>query len=315
MARGPGPVARRGRGRSRGGRRRIDAIAYDPRRDLPFEVLTLQSLHARAPRDLTAPERPGFHLVLLATRGRGRHVVDFVEHRLRVGDVLAVAAGQVQQYAPRAAFDALLLVLRPDAVRWAPAPGGGVLSLSRQRRALVRGLFAALARELGPDGGRSSALAAHLVEAVGVALSAPSPVSNDGQRLVQRFTGELERHFRRAHEVAAYAALLRCSTKTLARHCLRWLGQAPKRVIDERLLLEARRVLAHEDVTVAELAEQLGFGSATQLTKFFRRLARETPARFRARVRGKGWAGASVVGAVAASATAAAHRARRASAK
>jgi AraC-like DNA-binding protein len=101
--------------------------------------------------------------------------------------------------------------------------------------------------------------------------------------LFGRFTAALEREFRRTREVSAYAAILRCSTRTLTRHCLDAEGNSAKRVIEDRVLLEARRSLAHDSVSVAALGAQLGFSEPTQFVKFFRRVSGETPGRFRAR--------------------------------
>ncbi len=121
------------------------------------------------------------------------------------------------------------------------------------------------------------------METIGAALLAGAPPPTEAQRLVERFRAELERHHRRAHEVSAYAAILRCTTRTLSRHCRQFAGQTPKQLIDQRLVLEARRSLAHEDRSAAALAGDLGFGSPTQFVKFFRRATGETPGAFRRR--------------------------------
>lgn len=261
----------------------IEPIAFAPQRALPIEVLTLRSLHARRPRDLTRPERPDFHIVFLATRGRGAHVVDFVRHPLRRGQLLTVAAGRVQEFAPASSFDALMLVVRPDAVRWRPELDGRVITPTPQRLRLVTALFEQLGAELGADGGGSAELAARLVEAIGLACATTTSAENERGDLVARFRRELEKHHRRSHEVAAYAAILRCTTRTLTRHAVASTGRTAKQIIDERVALEARRSLAHEDITVAALARSLGFASATQFVKFFRRVTGQTPTAFRSR--------------------------------
>jgi AraC-like DNA-binding protein len=266
-------------------RRVIEAVSFARDRALPIEVVPLRALLARSPRDLSTPERPDFNIVLLVTRGEGTHTVDFVEHRLARGQVLVVTAGQVHHFGPPGSLDGALLVFKPHAVRWKPQALSPVLSLSPQRRALVTSLFEGLDAELGPQGGRSPELAAALVEALGAALESSTVTPSRAQALVGRFRAELERHHRRAHEVSAYAAILRCTTKTLTRHCLEFAGAPPKRLIDDRVALEARRSLAHEDRSVAELSEWLGFASATQFVKFFKRVTGETPGAFRGRVR------------------------------
>jgi AraC-like DNA-binding protein len=153
------------------------------------------------------------------------------------------------------------------------------------RLATVTGLFEAATREFADFDGteRSRLLLRGIVEAIGLALDVGPALPPDAA-LVHAFRAALERSFARAHEVAAYAAILKCGTRTLTRHCERWLGKPTKLLIDERVALEGKRLLAHGGAPVADLARRLGFADATQFVKFFRRVTGETPARFRARV-------------------------------
>ena len=242
----------------------------------------MSSLRARAARDLTRPERPDFHLVFVPTEGVGSHAVDFVSHPLRSGVVLTVAAGQVQQFAPASGFDAVLVVLRPEATRWAPEPARPVTVLDPLGADLVGGLLPLLR---AASEGRRDDVAARLVESLGAVLAPTAPPLDDAAVLVARFRAEVERHHARAREVAAYAALLHCTTKTLTRHCRATTGQSPKRIIDDRVVLAARRRLAYEAISVGELADALTFPSVAQFVRFFRRLTSETPQAFRVRVR------------------------------
>ncbi len=246
-------------------------------------MLTLRSLHARRPRDLTLPERQAFHILAVVTRGEGAHELDFVEHRLRRGQVMVVTAGQVQRFAPPSSFDARLLLFRPEVVAWTPRRGQPVVTLGRQRLAMVLMLLDALEAELAATGGRSVGVAARLVDAIWAAVDGDRPPGTDAARLVGRFLDELERLFPRSHEVATYAALLRVSTRTLARHCVAMTGRGPKHLIDERLSLEARRLLVHGDVPVQELSARLGFETPSHFSRFFKRVTAQSPIAFRDR--------------------------------
>ncbi|MFD0396049.1 helix-turn-helix domain-containing protein [Streptomyces nogalater] len=59
-----------------------------------------------------------------------------------------------------------------------------------------------------------------------------------------------------------------------------------KRYIDERVVLEAKRELAHGSLTVSALATRLGFADASDFTTFFRQRTGTTPTAFRATARG-----------------------------
>jgi AraC-like DNA-binding protein len=102
----------------------------------------------------------------------------------------------------------------------------------------------------------------------------------------RRYRASIEHNFTRWHNVAPYAAHLGCSEKSLARAAWLVTDRSAKAVLTERLVLEAKRLLAHSLLPVATIADQLGFGEATNFTKFFRREAGETPGSFRTRHRG-----------------------------
>jgi AraC-like DNA-binding protein len=99
------------------------------------------------------------------------------------------------------------------------------------------------------------------------------------------FRDEIEEHFRSRHRVSQYAARLGYSTRTLNRLARQNAGVSAKQLIDERVVLEAKRQLSHADASVAEIAEQLGFDDASNFSTWFRRNAGTTPGAFRAGTR------------------------------
>lgn len=58
-------------------------------------------------------------------------------------------------------------------------------------------------------------------------------------------------------------------------------------LIDTRLVLEAKRLLAHSDATTAKIAVALGFRDPAYFARFFRRHVRQPPSAFRAAIREK----------------------------
>jgi AraC-like DNA-binding protein len=266
-------------------RSRMPMVPFAASSPLGVEVLTLSSLrHRMKSRGPGRLHRTDFHHLLLVAKGQGTHVVDFERYKIDPGMVVYVRPGQVHRFGHEPQLDASMVVFRPETlseeVALAPCgrPGADRLALAT---ALVDGLAQECAVSQG--GTRSRALLGALVQTLMYAL-------DDGAERPERaglfgsFLVAVEREFRRAREVAAYAAILGCSTRTLTRHCLEAEGKSAKRVIDDRILLEARRFLAHESVTVAALASQLGFPEPTQFVKFFRRVSRETPGQFRKRI-------------------------------
>jgi AraC family transcriptional regulator, transcriptional activator of pobA len=101
------------------------------------------------------------------------------------------------------------------------------------------------------------------------------------QRVYRAFTALLERDFAAHHDAGHYAAALGLDPDRLAAVLARLLGKTTKRVIDERLVLEAKRALRYTDRPLKEIAAALGYGDQFHLSKTFKRLAGVSPQAFR----------------------------------
>lgn len=65
--------------------------------------------------------------------------------------------------------------------------------------------------------------------------------------------------------------------------CRRFANRPPKRLIFDRQLREAKRLLLFSDNAVNEIAWQLGFKDPAYFARFFNRLAGCSPSQFRQR--------------------------------
>ena len=73
--------------------------------------------------------------------------------------------------------------------------------------------------------------------------------------------------------------------RTLTRASLSATGRTAKQLVDERVALEAKRLLAESDLAVAEVGARLGFSEATNFGRFFARTVGSSPGQFRAESR------------------------------
>ncbi|CAM5557963.1 Transcriptional regulator OS=Streptomyces glaucescens OX=1907 GN=SGLAU_27945 PE=4 SV=1 [Streptomyces glaucescens] len=62
-------------------------------------------------------------------------------------------------------------------------------------------------------------------------------------------------------------------------------GETPKAFIDKRVVLEAKRLLAHTDLPIGRVGAAVGFPDAANFSKFFHQHTETTPAAFRAELR------------------------------
>ncbi len=97
----------------------------------------------------------------------------------------------------------------------------------------------------------------------------------------EKFCQLLDRHFYEWHQVKQYAEKLACSEKSLNRACVLIRKQTAKTLINQRIILGAKRQLVHAVMSIVSLSEQLGFNEPTHFVKFFKRETGMTPQRFK----------------------------------
>ncbi|MFF1676323.1 helix-turn-helix transcriptional regulator [Streptomyces sp. NPDC058256] len=261
---------------------------------------TGRTWHAEAP--LERVHRIDFHVVMLFNAGPVRHMVDFAEYEVSAGDILWIRPGQVHRFShtddyrgtvltmqpgflPRATVEATGLyrydqppLLRPDAARLAALEH----SLAQLEREYVD--TTTLPLSLHTSVLRHS-LTAFLLRLAHLAASSADAAREQADTTFTRFRDAVEKGFATNHSVSAYADALGYSRRTLVRAVRAATGETPKGFIDKRVILEAKRLLAHTDIPIGRIGVAVGFPDSANFSKFFHQHTDATPAGFRAELR------------------------------
>jgi AraC-like DNA-binding protein len=287
-------------------RRPVTPVGYAPPNDyaLDVEIYPFAELRRRAGDvEQRGFERTDFHCLLYVTAGRYAHIVDFELLDCARGSLIALQPGQVHHFGDLTECDGWTLVLRSEVLPSRVAGDARVsemeamklleglpvkLSLPSAAQSAVTETFERMARDGGRQATRAvNALLRSQLEALVIRLhidsSPPSDVHVEPAAL-QRFRNYrvlVEREFSSWHSVALYAKELGCSEKSLSRAALAVTDRSAKAILTDRIVLEAKRLLAHSLLPVANIGYELGFGEPTNFVKFFRRETRLTPGAFR----------------------------------
>lgn len=89
--------------------------------------------------------------------------------------------------------------------------------------------------------------------------------------LAFRFQQFVNQHFLTQKTVDAYADLLAVSPDHLRQSVKAVTGKTAHHLIMERILLEAKKLLIYSDLTIAEIADYLGYSEPTHFGRVFRR--------------------------------------------
>lgn len=293
------------RGTPRTRREPITPVEYTPPSSYALDVEVVSAAELRR-RVAAVPdrgvERVDFQVVLHVTRGTYRHMVDFDVHRCGPGSVLVLSPGQAHRFGEPSSWDGWMLIFRAETLAPGDGPGSFAIArhvadlpthlhLERDAREAVAETIRRMtcdARLRAPRRIVASLLASQLetvlLRLAHAASDAAEGVDPTALGRFARYRAAVEREHTRWHRVARYAKHLGCSQRSLARATMEVAGMTPKAMLTARIVLEAKRRLAHTLSPVAAIGDGLGFAEPTNFVKFFRRETGMTPGSFRAQV-------------------------------
>jgi AraC-like DNA-binding protein len=106
-------------------------------------------------------------------------------------------------------------------------------------------------------------------------------LSNGKLDIIRHFNLLVEDHYKREHQVQFYANRLNKSPKTLSNLFALYNHQSPLQVIQDRLILEAKRLFNYTDKSAKEIALELGFDDAAHFSRFFKNQMQVSPSDFK----------------------------------
>lgn len=98
---------------------------------------------------------------------------------------------------------------------------------------------------------------------------------------LRKFSQLVELNFRQYHSVSDYAEILNITPKALTKRISKYGNATPNDIIKDRIILEAKRLLAHSDLNVKEIAYDLGYDDPAYFNRLFAKVSEIAPAEFR----------------------------------
>ncbi|MGJ7546995.1 4-hydroxyphenylacetate catabolism regulatory protein HpaA [Pseudomonas alloputida] len=154
----------------------------------------------------------------------------------------------------------------------------------------VEVLFEELSNEIAEQrAGRSAALE-NLTRLIMISLLRlcsnsvkATPARREDLKIFHRFNELIEAHYREHWPLSRYAAGIGVTEPRLNDVCRRIADLPSKRLIQERLMQEAKRLLLFSGSSANEVCYQLGFKDPAYFSRFFQRYASLTPGDYRQR--------------------------------
>ncbi|RGC67115.1 HTH-type transcriptional activator RhaR [Micromonospora sp. MW-13] len=278
-------------------RHALDVPAPD---ELPLAVGSFAEIGPLSRADF--PHRHTFYELAYVTHGRATHVVDLVAYAVRPPQLFLVTPGQVHHWRDADDLRGHVVLCTPEFLLTDPADRDA-LHRSGQRSwhprdaahaARIRSLLDRMTGERRrAEPGCRSVLRAYLhilIAEVGRSTPAGPAGHPAGDThaptgravaVARRFDALLAEPALLGEPPRAYARRLGVSVRHLNEAVPRATGATPAQLIRQARVLEAKRLLVQTDLTVARIADRLGFADAAYFCRFFRREVGDTPGGFR----------------------------------
>ena len=251
--------------------------------------------------------RHTYYEILVFVKGKGSQMLDFEHQALRPGSIHLIAPGQVHALNRSKDLEGYVINFTKDFMLLY----GGELSILDDLagfRAMNMGLkdldatdfqeILNLVKQMQPERTankpmREALLAAYinllLMKCKSIYLSSPQHKKprTAGSQLGERFNSLLEEHYLEEHLLGFYAEKLNLSPNYLSAALKKSSGKTAGELIQQRLLLEAKRMLLYSSASIKEIAYHLNFTDPPYFTRFFKHNTGHSPELFRMEMRKK----------------------------
>ena len=252
-------------------------------------------------KNLHAAHRHTFYHVVFFTDGAGSHNIDFENFAVKPNQIYFMIPGQVHSWSFEGFTDGYIInfsdsFFQPFLLNasylenfsfFSGDVNDAVINLPEALHPQIKKLFEDIIKEWENSPVQTTDLMRVLMLQVFILInrfsaggSGKAPASYN-QTLLKNFQKLIEVHYKSLKLPKDYAALLYITPNHLNAICKDLLGLQAGELIRKRTVLEAKRMLTNQQLTITEIAFELNFSDNSYFTKFFKKSEGVTPEEFR----------------------------------
>ena len=281
----------------------IKKLKFKPNTDLQIEVVSLQTLTNAKKELLVNPHRTNFYHVFLFENCQPTHFVDFEPINVEPYSLLFIGKDRVHQFDQQLNYEGQVLVFTEDFfcttetdtkflrsnILFNDLADKTTIKLNKTDFERYANICQNITEELSlPTDNLKHILLKNLLH--NFLLFAEREKRKQGFTEFKKgadldytvlFRDLLETNYTKLKSVNDYAQLILISKKRLGQATAKILGKTPKGIINDRILLEAKRLLVHTHLSIKEIGQELGFEDPAYFVRYFKKNTETTPVEFR----------------------------------
>ena len=243
--------------------------------------------------------------VLYICEGAGTHIIDFEPYPIQPPMFFFLSKDQVHYWDVKKPLKGYALLFPEEFIA---LPSSSILrthdfaffhqvgqmpclSVVQENLTVINGLFAGIEQEYHHENARSLSSLRSYLHILLTQLNRLYTSNHSDKHsvatssLVYQFERLVSEHFITDHSAQDYAEKIGVNTNHLTDTIKAETGYTPGQLIRQKLILEAKRLLVHSPITVAEIGYRLNFEDSSYFGRFFKRETGMSPLIFRQQTR------------------------------
>ncbi len=267
---------------------------YHENEKVSFAFRTMEEIHAKLGATQDIPHRHDYYTILWASRACGEHYIDYKQHLIRPNYVFFVNPGQVHQVITFGEPEGFVIMFTREYLQqnsiseefltnlglFSDAADTPPLQIENKNTGQLKIIVQNIAttfknKEPFWQEQLSSYLKLFLIECN---KYAPEPITENTQSLqssrqiIKDFKKLIEEKYSEWHKVSFYAQELNISSDYLNSVVKATIGKTAKEFIQNRLVLEAKRLGVHTQLSTKQIAFNIGFEDPSHFSKSFKKI-------------------------------------------
>ncbi|WP_343670801.1 helix-turn-helix transcriptional regulator [Chitinophaga sp.] len=270
-----------------------------------FRIYDLNTYLGKNSENTTRPHIHSYYQIIWFYSGVGSHYVDFVKHDVTDQMIFCIARNQVHCFDHHPGYEGVLLHFNETFLAQSDEtdfflkcnlfsspyqqPGCKIDAATVQKlNTIIQQIKAEL--EENNEFGRDEIIRAYLksflilvqrTKQLSGGQQFASFAADDKRMQLVRFFNLVEQHYKKGLAVNEYARLLHISARTLSDLTSQLINKTPSQMIQERIILEAQRLLTHSSLNINQIGYRMGFDDPSYFVKYFKKHTKMSPSDFR----------------------------------
>ncbi|WP_299245556.1 AraC family transcriptional regulator [uncultured Aquimarina sp.] len=277
-------------------------LTDETEKQIVFDIKKMEDIYDKAGGKIDTPHRHDFYIILLVSKAKGIHIIDFNEFLLEDCQVFFLSPGQVHQileeqksYGWVITFSRQFLIKNNIDYRFIEDINlfqdygyTPPLSLNETQLEKLNTYSVQIFETYHID-------SKFKLEAIGALLKLLLIYSNNicdisrkdpqqlhaGSTILKEYKNLVEEHFSDWHKVHQYAETLHVTPDHLNRTIKSLIGKTAKEYLQSRIIVAAKRLLSFSGKTTKEIGYELGFSEPANFSNFFKKCTSFSPSKFR----------------------------------